>query len=231
MIISSWNIRGINKPYKQKELKAFLFKNKITVLGCLETKVKTWNAKKVRIKIGNDWEVFANYTHAPNGKIWILWKTQHVKVKVILAGAQLVHCEVRDKHSDVTCCLTFVYGYNTIEKRQEIWTQLRQIHSNMVEVWLVLGDFNTMISVSDRINGNPISQTEVEDFQKCIADNGLGQLNRKGCQWSWCNKREDADIIYSNIDWALGNSYWFMKYSSIEAVYENYEDEEFNQMV
>lgn len=47
-------------------------------------------------------------------------------------------------------------------------------------------------------------------------------LNRKGCQWSWCNKREAADRIYSNIDWALGNPYWFMKYSNIEAVYDNY---------
>lgn len=92
----------------------------------------------------------------------------------------------------------------------------------MVEACLVLGDFNTMLSVIDRINGNPISQTEVEDFQKCIADTGLGQLNRKGCQWPWCSKREAADRIYSNIFWALENSHWFMKYSNIEAVYENH---------
>lgn len=109
MIISSWNIRVLNKPYKQKEHKAFLHKNKVTILGCLETKVKTWNAKRVRRKVENDWEVFANYTQAPNGRIWLMWKTQHVAVKIILAGAQLVHCKVRDKRSEFTYCLIFVY--------------------------------------------------------------------------------------------------------------------------
>lgn len=79
-----------------------------------------------------------------------------------------------------------------------------------------------MIYVTDRINGNPVSQAEVKDFQKCIADTGLGQLNRKGCQWSWCNKREDADRIYNNIDWAFENSHWFMKYIIIEVVYKSY---------
>ncbi|XP_070031573.1 uncharacterized protein [Nicotiana tomentosiformis] len=76
----------------------------------------------------------------------------------------------------------------------------------MVEAWLLLGDFNTMFFVTDRINGNPVSQNEVEDFQACVKDTRL----------------EVADRIYSNIDWALGNPYWFMKYSNIEAVFDNY---------
>ncbi|XP_019242167.1 PREDICTED: uncharacterized protein LOC109222251, partial [Nicotiana attenuata] len=50
----------------------------------------------------------------------------------------------------------------------------------------------------------------------------LGLLNKKGCQWSWCNKREANDRIYSNIDWALGNYSWFLQYGYIEAVYDNY---------
>ncbi|XP_075075657.1 uncharacterized protein LOC142162788 [Nicotiana tabacum] len=92
----------------------------------------------------------------------------------------------------------------------------------MVEAWLILGDFNTMLSVNDRINGNPVHQSEVVDFQTCVDDTGLGLLNRKGCQWSWCNKRDGTNRIYSNIDWSLGNSYWFIQYGYTEAIYENY---------
>lgn len=60
----------------------------------------------------------------------------------------------------------------------------------MHEACLVMKDFNNALSVNDRINGQPMHQAELVDFQKCMKDLGLGQLNRKGCQWSWCNKRD-----------------------------------------
>lgn len=50
MIISSYNIRGLNKPFKQKELKAFLLKNNVTPLGYLETKIKPKSVSNARIK-------------------------------------------------------------------------------------------------------------------------------------------------------------------------------------
>lgn len=50
----------------------------------------------------------------------------------------------------------------------------------MEEAWLLLGDFNTMLSINDRINGNPVSQSEVVDFQTWVEDTNLGLLNKKG---------------------------------------------------
>ncbi|XP_075110438.1 uncharacterized protein LOC142181316 [Nicotiana tabacum] len=103
---------------------------------------------------------------------------------------------------------------------RELWDQLRQMYSTMQEAWLVIGDFNSVLSVNDRINGQHIHQAELVDFQVCIRDIGVGQLNRKGCQWSWCNKRDAIDRIYNNIDWVFGNTSWLTKYSSLEVVYE-----------
>ncbi|XP_019248358.1 PREDICTED: uncharacterized protein LOC109227614 [Nicotiana attenuata] len=71
MIFCSWNIRGLNKPFKQKELKNFLFTNKVVLIGCLETKVKANKAEKVKKKMGNEWEVANDYTQSQNGRIWI----------------------------------------------------------------------------------------------------------------------------------------------------------------
>lgn len=50
-------------------------------------KIKIWNVEKDKRKFGSDWEMFANYSHAPNGRIWVLWKTQQVDVKIVLAGS------------------------------------------------------------------------------------------------------------------------------------------------
>lgn len=40
MKIITWNVRGCNKPFKQKEIKVFLQTNKVDVAALLETEVK-----------------------------------------------------------------------------------------------------------------------------------------------------------------------------------------------
>lgn len=47
MILEAWNIRGLNSPIKKNETKVFLSKNKITIMGIIETKVKAKNASTV----------------------------------------------------------------------------------------------------------------------------------------------------------------------------------------
>ena len=34
-----WNVRGMNKRYKQKEIKKFLQNNKVSLAGLIETRV------------------------------------------------------------------------------------------------------------------------------------------------------------------------------------------------
>lgn len=93
---------------------------------------------------------------------------------MVMASYQMVHCIVKDRGSDFSCELTFVYSYNTNAERKEMLNQLRSLHNNINDPWLVMGDFNTILSVNDRMNGNLVNQTEVHDFQNCITYLGLG---------------------------------------------------------
>ena len=43
--IVGWNIRGLNWPNKQKDVKSFLYSNKVGLIGLLETKVKVKNVE------------------------------------------------------------------------------------------------------------------------------------------------------------------------------------------
>lgn len=61
MIFGSWNVRGLNKAFKQKELKSFMLKNKVVILGCLETKVRASSTERVQRKLGSDWQVGTHY--------------------------------------------------------------------------------------------------------------------------------------------------------------------------
>lgn len=43
--------------------------------------------------------------------------------------------------------------------------------------------------------------------------------NQRGRQFSWSNKRDAEDKIYSHIDWTFGNPNWFQIWAGIEVVY------------
>ncbi|XP_059284882.1 uncharacterized protein LOC132038189 [Lycium ferocissimum] len=221
MIISSWNIRGLNLPFKQKELKAFMLKNKVSLMAVLETRVKENKVAKVTQTLGVDWQLGFNYNYATNGRIWVGWKPAHLDLTILHTTSQVIHCYVEDKDTSFASYITFVYGFNTVGERKEMWDQLRTIYSSLTGPWLILGDFNALLSVDDRLHGNPVHITETEDFQECVNDLGLGQVTRRGCQYSWCNKRDVGDRIYSHIDWIFGNYGWFQNYSNIEADYMN----------
>ncbi|KAF3619943.1 hypothetical protein FXO38_32633 [Capsicum annuum] len=129
---------------------------------------------------------------------------------------------VQDKNTTFTCWMTFVYGFNTPAARRTLWDHLRHIGANCQNLWVVLGDFNAILSHDYMINGEPITPQELVDFQECIDDVGMGPLPSKGHRYTWCNKRAHQARIYSRIDWALGNHLWFIHYNYVEAEYKDF---------
>ncbi|XP_060190353.1 uncharacterized protein LOC132619470 [Lycium barbarum] len=144
--------------------------------------------------MGMEWEIFTDYPAVPNGRIWVCWKHQKIRVRVLYSDSQLVHCIVEDRDSYFKCTMTFVCGLNTEVERKALWHQLRSLNTSINDPWVILGDFNTMLSVGDRINAAPVHPTELIDFQDCVEDIGVGQLTRRGCHYSWCNKRDAGDL-------------------------------------
>lgn len=111
MIIVTWNIRGLNKAHKQKELKNFLNVNKVDVMGCLETRIKQHKAQHIQIKIVNGWNVQYNYSKAANGRIWLLWKP-HIQLQVSQVSDQFIQCFVEDPNSHFKTHLSIIYSQN-----------------------------------------------------------------------------------------------------------------------
>lgn len=73
MIWLFWNIRGVNKRYKQKELRNYIKAKKIKLAGIIETRVKEHKFQAISRNIIPRWEALNNYQYASNGRIWIVW--------------------------------------------------------------------------------------------------------------------------------------------------------------
>lgn len=75
---------------------------------------------------------------------------------------------------------------------------------NHSEPWRVLGDFNSIISVEERMGGNTPTSAEIEDFLACTTTLALEDDASVGNQYTLSN-----GTVWSKLDRVLLNPDWF----------------------
>ncbi|XP_060190886.1 uncharacterized protein LOC132620215 [Lycium barbarum] len=215
-----WNVRGINKRYKQKELKQYLLNKRIKLAGIVETRVKEQNMANRLNKIAPRWSSYANYQEAVNGRIWFLWDPNWYEVSLKHKTTQMMHCHVRDRTTDNHFLITVIYGFNTLEQRKSLWEDLKGVNQGINQPWILAGDFNAVMAPQDRMCGNPVTLAEVQDFNDCIQQLAIHELPWHGDYYTWSNKQQGQDRITSRIDRIFGNFEWMVQWGQVVTTYE-----------
>lgn len=91
MNIACWNVRGLNKPLRQREVVRFLRSNNVALVGLLGTRVKQNKAGNARKLFGPTWQFADNYSSAINGRIWVGWDVSRVSFQPISDTDQVLH--------------------------------------------------------------------------------------------------------------------------------------------
>ncbi|XP_074288431.1 uncharacterized protein LOC141613588 [Silene latifolia] len=214
MIISSWNIRGFNDPIKQQEVRGYLSTNKIEVFGLLETRVKYNNSAAISKRFAS-FSVLNNYSHHYNGRIWVFLNPSLVTIISSKVHDQLIHLELLHHISNKVVHVTFVYGSNDGDDRKALWDELRQLH-NTATNWILMGDFNIVRDIEERVGPNPPSLSEIMDFNQCLLDCQLEDTHSFGCEYTWTNKRDVDERIWSKLDRVLVNPGWLATYPNTQ---------------
>ncbi|KAG5621778.1 hypothetical protein H5410_006996 [Solanum commersonii] len=158
----SWNVRGLNSPNKQKEVK----------LLCNEERdgstLPTW---KIIIMVGY-------------GLLGDLITTKYRSSVRQLNRLHVRYCTYLFK---LYCKISYVYAFNSREERKELWESL------------LIQNFNSILKADDRIGGNPVSWSEIVDFNECVIDYGLLEVPTQGNRYTWSDKH-DGNRIFSKID-------------------------------
>nr|XP_009600461.1 uncharacterized protein LOC104095915 [Nicotiana tomentosiformis] len=214
----AWNVRGLNAPNKQREVKLLCYKERTGLIGLLETKLKQDKVQKIIEKQFSGWRYTTNLNYHYNGRIVVVWRPHFYRVTPLSMNAQVLSFEVYYIPLQVTFGVSFVYAFNTKEERRGLWEYLEEHVARCKRPWLVIGDFNSVLNMEDRIGGNPVSWAEVVEFNKCIEACGLIELPNQGCRYSW-NDRHSDQRIYSKIDWALVNNDWLDSMPDCKAMF------------
>lgn len=72
------------------------------------------------------------------------------------------------KRNNMIFCLVAIYGLYIIHTRKQLWEDLKQLVSNVQVPMLCIGDFNDVLSCDDRLQGRPVQEVEIRDFNDFI---------------------------------------------------------------
>lgn len=89
----------------------------------------------------------------------------------------------------------------TIQDKKALWEDLRGTMVGISGPSLIMGDFNTILSSEDIVQGNAVQEIEVRDFKGFILDDGLAELKIVGRKFIWTNNH-----VHSRIDRIQANA-------------------------
>uniref|UniRef100_A0A803NJ73 Uncharacterized protein n=1 Tax=Cannabis sativa TaxID=3483 RepID=A0A803NJ73_CANSA len=123
--ILSWNVRGINSPNKQNEVRQFIVRNNIGLVGLLETRVKAPKLGALHLRMFSNWCFTSNIAWHKGGRIIVAWNPLSFEVNIISCSSQAMHLFVVSTDKRHQCFVTFVYGFNNEEGRFKLWIGAR----------------------------------------------------------------------------------------------------------
>ena len=155
MIISCWNIRGLNQPSKQIEVARLIHEKKIDVIGLVETKVRILNQDKINKNIIPNWQFVTNCQTDSIGRIWVGWNPEKVFLNVLMCSQQLIHVKIVSVDLLVTFEASFIYGLHTVQDRRSLWRDLSRCAASTGSIsWISLGDFNVVLHPNEVFGSN-----------------------------------------------------------------------------
>ncbi|XP_075504007.1 uncharacterized protein LOC142541345 [Primulina tabacum] len=148
--------------------------------------------------------VVNNFHLSPKGIIFVLWNPLVVDLDVIGLHEQYIHVRITCRRTQHTFYATFVYGLNTICQRRLLWNDLISFGTTCREPWMLLGDFNNVLSQEEKLGGLKVKNYETKDFDECINSVDLSDLRYIGCFYTWLSPH-----VRCKLDRVLVNSHWF----------------------
>jgi len=77
---------------------------------------------------------------------------------------------------------------------------------SLLEPWLLMGDFNSILRLEERVGGAGVTHYQITDFADCCVGLGLSDLQFTGCHMTWTNCS-----VWSKLDRVMGNVPWHQR--------------------
>lgn len=203
MNFMSWNCRGICSKGFTSLVKDIRKNYECSLIFLSETHSSGDMAQKKIKKMGFA-GTFVVDSVGQGGGIWCLWDGNW-KVEVLGASTQFVHLRVKWKRQS-SWLLTVVYARPIYARKQQLWDELFSIAESHNDPWVVIGDFNCILSDRERKGGASEPSTRGRHgFRAMMQDCNLIDAGFQGSAFTWKkgNLFQRLDRMLMNMQWRL----------------------------
>ena len=150
----SWNVRGLNDPWKRLIVRNLLREWNCDVVCLQETKL----AGVDRQMIGSLWscpyvDQVALDVDQIVGGVLMMWDRKALEKQEIMVGQFCVLVQWQGLGDGFIWACSGVYGLNDNNLRGQMWDELTRIQQLWEVPWCYIGDFNIVRFPSERLGG------------------------------------------------------------------------------
>uniref|UniRef100_A0A2N9FKN7 Endonuclease/exonuclease/phosphatase domain-containing protein n=1 Tax=Fagus sylvatica TaxID=28930 RepID=A0A2N9FKN7_FAGSY len=161
--VLTWNCRGVLNPCFRRALLDLLKINDPAILILTETRLGGVRATELAKSFPFDGFLCTN-TIGFAGGIWILWKSAAVELELLTSTEQEIHVSAQVKDSNSLWLLSAIYASPRRSERRVLWNNLMVISGLHNLPWVMVGDFNDIISGEEKWGGNPPVTSRIAEY-------------------------------------------------------------------
>lgn len=155
-------------------------------------------------------ETFSKFDSSLSGRILLNWNSDSISFSLLLAASQFIHGEINLRGS-LSFYITCVYGSKDAHFKRELWHFINTIANTIYGPWIIMGDFNYILTFKEKLGGNPTPTARMADFRDCVTNAGLIELSHYGQNYTLPNLQSN-NLIRSKIDRMLHNHLWLQAF-------------------
>lgn len=191
----SWNVRGLNNPARQHEVKQIIQQHKPQIICLQETKLYLITNAEIRNILGLQYENNFAYLPADNtrGGILLAYCHDHINMQNIHLTTNTISALVTDNRHNTQWTLTGVYGPQKDLDKKMFIRELKNLKSIAQDAWLVAGDFNLIYKEQDK-NNDHLNRRMMLRFRRALNHMAVKEVTMVGRKFTWSNGQANPTL-------------------------------------
>lgn len=204
------------RPAGKRQTRDMVQKFKPSIVVIVETHCASARVEKFWNKLGFFLGACSK-AQGHSGGIWILVdKGCNFIVSILDIHHQVLTISV-SKGSSLWCC-SAIYASPIPAVHENLWSHLGLLRQSITSPWLLIGDFNEILSPLE-VSKGAFSSNRADKFHHVLEICNLMDLGAKGHKFTWYRKEEGRRSVSKSVDRALADVDWITSFSG--ALMEN----------
>lgn len=190
MKMISLNVKGLGDRAKRRRLRSLINNGKFDCVFLQETKCSVVNNRLIESFWGiGDFEWIARGANSLSGGLIIVWNSSLLNVHYHFSGPKFVGICASLKRTGLRCHLVNIYSSCSLDGKRHLSGDLLMTRRGFGgDAWCLVGDFNAVISRSERKGA--LSQSclrEISEFNQFISKMNVVDILVLGKKYTWFN--------------------------------------------